>query len=329
VANEVIQISKRNRGNKYLESFSPILGGSLKYICERDPNVTDKVRRTAKIWGDRRIFSTRYVGEILTGLKQASIAEKQQPRFSPEQSQTPQLTTTSSQQSKNDDDSIQLFDNNNDNDEHNDNNDMMIRMESPTHHHDIDDDPFSNSGPSLLDVSNFRVNKQALLGRDSNDNDIFANSPKKKQRTTKRRKAALSTSSLIELVDQLSNFDAESKNITRILSSIQSSTIYTSTTEEEEGMIEQVGDELIELHTQTNSMIVDVKRQKKNLWRAAEGKRTVETEFKRYLNWLQAGLNTDEDEIGFCNDLERKLTLLQLVHGALLCYCVTVLLLLD
>ena len=46
VANEVLQTSKRNRGSRFLEAFSPVLGSSLQYICGRDGSVTEKVRRT-------------------------------------------------------------------------------------------------------------------------------------------------------------------------------------------------------------------------------------------------------------------------------------------
>jgi hypothetical protein len=70
VANEVLQTSKRNRGNKFLEAFSPVLGSSLIYMCGKDGSVTEKVRRTVKIWGDRRVFSTRYVSDVLSGLEQ-------------------------------------------------------------------------------------------------------------------------------------------------------------------------------------------------------------------------------------------------------------------
>ena len=68
VANEVLQTSKRNRGNNFLEAFSPILGQSLRFIAEQHsatPSVVEKVRRTVKIWGDRRVFSIRFVNELL------------------------------------------------------------------------------------------------------------------------------------------------------------------------------------------------------------------------------------------------------------------------
>ncbi|CAB9505859.1 Regulation of nuclear pre-mRNA domain-containing protein 1A [Seminavis robusta] len=70
VANEVLQNSKRNRGNKFLEAFSPILGQSLIFVSQHsDAPAVEKIRRTVKIWGDRRVFSVRYVNELLKGLE--------------------------------------------------------------------------------------------------------------------------------------------------------------------------------------------------------------------------------------------------------------------
>jgi CID domain len=70
VANEVLQNSKRNRGNKFLEAFSPILGQSLMFIAQKGgaANV-ERIRRTVKIWGDRHVFSLRYVNDLLKGLE--------------------------------------------------------------------------------------------------------------------------------------------------------------------------------------------------------------------------------------------------------------------
>ena len=77
VANEVLQNSKRNRGNKFLESFSPILLQSLIYMVQQihqqqqQPAMAqvERIRRVIKIWADRRVFSTRFVNEVLTGLE--------------------------------------------------------------------------------------------------------------------------------------------------------------------------------------------------------------------------------------------------------------------
>lgn len=68
VANEVLQNSKRNRGNKFLEAFSPVLGQSIVYMVQQDASIVEKIRRTVKIWGDRRVLSVRFVNELLHGL---------------------------------------------------------------------------------------------------------------------------------------------------------------------------------------------------------------------------------------------------------------------
>ena len=45
VANEVLQNSKRNRGTKFLEAFSPALSSSLEFMVKTDPSIVEKVRR--------------------------------------------------------------------------------------------------------------------------------------------------------------------------------------------------------------------------------------------------------------------------------------------
>jgi CID domain len=86
VANEVLQNSKRNRGNKFLESFSPILLQSLIYMVQQIHQSTpatavalvEKIRRVIKIWADRRVFSTRFVNEVLTGLEPYRTPQQRQ-----------------------------------------------------------------------------------------------------------------------------------------------------------------------------------------------------------------------------------------------------------
>lgn len=68
VANEVLQNSKRNRGNKFLEAFSPVLGQSIIHMVQQDASIVEKIRRTVKIWGDRRVLSVRFVNQLLHGL---------------------------------------------------------------------------------------------------------------------------------------------------------------------------------------------------------------------------------------------------------------------
>jgi len=67
VANDVLQTSKRKKGNNFLESFSPILSFALTTMCRRCGSLplTEKIRRTCKIWGERAVFSPRFVEELL------------------------------------------------------------------------------------------------------------------------------------------------------------------------------------------------------------------------------------------------------------------------
>lgn len=95
VANEVLQISKRNRGNKFLEAFSAVLGQALQHICRQDPSLTEKVRRTVKIWGERHVFSVRFVNELIKGLDTYRGGETKQP---PQQTVRRPATMASSRQ---------------------------------------------------------------------------------------------------------------------------------------------------------------------------------------------------------------------------------------
>ena len=80
VANEALQSVARMRGQRehrqkakeLLEAFASILGSGVKEIASRatrngtGADVVEKVRRTIKIWGDRQVYSARFVGEMLT-----------------------------------------------------------------------------------------------------------------------------------------------------------------------------------------------------------------------------------------------------------------------
>ena len=52
VANEVLQNSKRNRGNKFLEAFSPVLGQSLVFISQKSltKSSTVIIQRAASVF---------------------------------------------------------------------------------------------------------------------------------------------------------------------------------------------------------------------------------------------------------------------------------------
>ena len=61
-------------------------------------------------------------------------------------------------------------------------------------------------------------------------------------------------------------------------------------------------------------LVENLAHQRKKLYNTAEGKKEMETELKRYLVWMQGTLSVEEDELKYCNGLEEKLNLLQVVH---------------
>eukprot|EP00557_Chaetoceros_sp_GSL56_P012453 CAMPEP_0176483738 /NCGR_PEP_ID=MMETSP0200_2-20121128/4080_1 /TAXON_ID=947934 /ORGANISM="Chaetoceros sp., Strain GSL56" /LENGTH=478 /DNA_ID=CAMNT_0017880163 /DNA_START=112 /DNA_END=1548 /DNA_ORIENTATION=+ len=347
VANEVLQTSKRNRGNKFLEAFGPVLGGSLRFICEKDPSSTEKVRRTAKIWGDRRVFSLRFVGDILSGLESyrshsSSTAGggRGSQLVSKTQAQTPETTNIDS--STNNDDKVKnqtvavsapqatpTESDNSDDDLFGD-----AGVDGDEDNDDDDGDAFENSNqPSLLHVSNFSdaVQKGAESKRPASQKQAFGSKRRRTleqksgitsrkrmksmmnvstTRKNKKRSQILSFSSFMERMQQLESLEVQYQAICSVISSIHSSEIMTSNDE-----IEEVGDELIELYKSVKQNMESVLHQKKMLYRIAESKREVEIDLKRYLVWLKGSLTSDEEELKLCDNLEEKLGLLQIVHA--------------
>lgn len=344
VVNEVLQTSKRNRGNKFLEAFGPVLGGSLRFMCERDPANTEKVRRTAKIWGDRRVFSMRFVGDILAGLENYRIGStgpgangdsnvssssgsrnqaggNQQSASNTIMSSGSKSVTPNANDSDESDDN--LFGDDNDNSDH----DSDMNM-------DTDANAFGDSGPSLLNVSNFSISKAAMNMNPSKSKEFGAGAKRrrnsglstarktnKKGRTTQdadessnskrpKRLQKLSASSFMELVQQLENLDAQYQSISNIISNIKSASDQWCDDE-----IMEVGDELTDLYSDINRKIDATKSQRKILHKIAEQKQEVESELKRFLLWMRKGLVADDQEINMCVGLEKKLDLLKAVHS--------------
>ncbi|GMH57981.1 hypothetical protein TrST_g7725 [Triparma strigata] len=74
VCNDVLQKTKRQLGPNYLEQFSPYLAKALGHAtrkAERDPTdkkTVIKIRNMVKLWGDRGVYSKRYIKELLSGM---------------------------------------------------------------------------------------------------------------------------------------------------------------------------------------------------------------------------------------------------------------------
>ena len=297
VANEVLQNSKRNRGTKFLEAFSPVLGPSLILMVQRDPTILEKVRRTAKIWGDRRVLSIRFVNELLQGLE--PFREKQQVEvagFSPEaQETTPKITAEKQSPSlaTEQDARITVSSNKDDDDKDDD---------------DSDDDNVLGFGDSLghLDVD-LNLLKPTAYPRVSSKKR--RNSSITSTTTSKRRKSSiLSTMSLMDLWNQVATLQDGLDSSKSLLKDITA----PPTTQVDQ----LVGDELLGEHQRVVKNLALVRQQKRALHKIARDRKSLEQEAVRYVPWLQSSLKNDDDDVKFCQELQDKIFLATRVHGA-------------
>jgi hypothetical protein len=299
VANEVLQNSKRNRGTKFLEAFSPVLGGSLVWMVQRDPAILDKVRRTTKIWGERHVLSVRFVNDLLQGLepfRDGAQDNNSSPAatFSP-QAELPNEAVTPEKESP----SLATEE---------DSEDVVKALTSTNNDSDDDDDDDLGFGDSIghLDVS-LNIQSSAFLH----------SSGKKKRRrnssttgASKRRKSILSTSSLMELWNQVATLQEgleSSQALVRDLSA-------PPTTEVDQ----LVGDELLDEYRRTLKSTRVIQQQKESLHKIARDRKALEKEAVKYISWLQSSLQNDTEDVKFCRDLQNKITSVKHIHGAAL-----------
>jgi hypothetical protein len=306
VANEVLQNSKRNRGNKFLEAMSPVLGQALQHICRTDPGNTEKVRRTVKIWADRRVFSVRYVNELLQGLEsfrnrnvsQDPQQQQQGPAFSPASPDetTPAPTNQDAGNDTSDDD------------------DIMNILEDNERLSDSDDD-----GPVF---GNNDESEEQKLELDINiDSSAFNNSaPRaatKRRRgnatingSTSRRRMALSIGNLLEIWNRLSalqqSFDRAQMTLKQIDQSIDS--------KDASELACLVGDELQKEFRQNTQQRQQIQVQRRVLHEIAQERYCLEQEAMRYLSWQELLIKQDEDDLETCDRLEQKILSFQKIQ---------------
>eukprot|EP00542_Grammatophora_oceanica_P013945 CAMPEP_0194031374 /NCGR_PEP_ID=MMETSP0009_2-20130614/4560_1 /TAXON_ID=210454 /ORGANISM="Grammatophora oceanica, Strain CCMP 410" /LENGTH=438 /DNA_ID=CAMNT_0038671515 /DNA_START=138 /DNA_END=1454 /DNA_ORIENTATION=- len=312
VANEVLQNSKRNRGNKFLEAFAPILGQALQFICQKNPGLTEKVRRTAKIWGDRVIFSPRFVGELLRGVE---------PYRNKGNSSTPQATTTPPQRvtataevqpkrvspsstkkvadSSSIDDLVKMDDGSDDEDESDDD--------------QADDDGSSsflgNDSSGLLDVQ-IDLSGLAKSAEETKASKRRRSSVGGSGTKSKRRKSVLSTTSLVDLWNQLSSYSQSMETTLTILGGLDDQHMST------EGIESLVGDDLVDAYRQVMQYEKTIQDERKNLHKIANGRRALEKEAVRYIPWCRQALGQDDEELALCDQLETEIKGLQRAQQA-------------
>jgi hypothetical protein len=305
VANEVLQNSKRNRGNKFLEAFSPTLGQALIFVSQRSPaDEVEKIRRTIKIWAERHVFSVRFVTELLKGLEPyrnggnkaaASAATIPSPKGVSPAASPAAISATSAQdtmQSKKD------FDR-----------DMGLGGDSDD---DDDEDLFGNASSGLLDISidldrataATSSTKKKRRRSDASATRGVASQPHKQ----KRRSTILSTNSLMELWNQVSSLQSSYDRVQGSLQEINSPKVLDESAVQEQ-IDTLVGDQLLNAYKKTIQYEDSVARQRRELYDIAQRRRALELEAVRYLPWLEAALKQDEEDLKFCKKYGEQLEL--------------------
>ena len=313
VANEVLQNSKRNRGNKFLEAFGAVLGQSLEFICSRIPPLTEKVRRTAKIWGDRRVFSVRFVGELISRLEpyrnqtgdprnnrtsvQPEEEEEEAPaNFSPgtedqpEEPQSPQQQPEESEEEEDRSASPTADD--------------LMRLSSDDESIDF------GGGDAQLDI---QVDASQLPDEEGGDIQKSKQLKKRRRSSTnkkRRRTQILSTQTLQDLVSQLASLEQSFDQSTTLIQGIP---LINGAAVDDDS--ELVGEELVEAYQKNQSYSRVLEQEKANLYKIANQKRAFEQEALRYIPWTRSALLQDEEDLQVCDVVEQQLMDLMVIHG--------------
>ena len=309
VANEVLQTSKRNRGNRYLEAFSPVLGSSLQFICGQDGSVTEKVRRTVKIWGDRSVFAYRFVAEVLAGLEpfreggtRVAAAVAASSRVTGKAATTAQSSPFVSVTTDDDGEEDDLFGG--------DGQKLLDINIDATALHAVKSKAAEPAHPAFGTGAKLRRKRSSGLG------ESFSPTPGSSSVTTgpvAKKMKALSGQNFLDLFQSIVNLDRKYKSSIGTIESIPASFLDESSTDIED----LVGDELTDCYKKMCQTERDVRRERRTMYTIAVQRRELETDAKRYVNWLRNLAKADDDDIDFCDKLEAKLDLISICHGEL------------
>jgi len=310
VANEVLQNSKRNRGNKFLEAFSPVIGQALIFLSQTNqdtPSVVEKIRRTVKIWADRHVLSVRFVNELLKGLDPyrngGSLPD--QPRPSPK---TDKPTFDIDKELAMDDEEEESEEAQDDTEDHDDDDD--------------DDDLFADTAPSLLKID-VDLDRAAASAAKTGSSTQATKNPRKRRRSSitptskaTRRRSILSTNSLVELWNSVATLQQKYDHVQALLSDITPEVLNDSSISEQIDSGALVGDELLQQYKQTTQFEHRVVDQRLELHSIAQKRRIAEVDAIRYLPWLEAQLQQDQDDWQFSHQLLQQLQNFQPIYKA-------------
>ena len=324
VANEVLQTSKRNRGDAFLEAFAADLGPSLQAVCQIQDNMgtddqgrrklTEKVRRVVKIWGDRRVFSVRFVTQLLQGLEPYRHTAAPNTKSSSTSPSPASLATEATKEAANDnegeeeDDIMKLLDQD----------DGQQGEESS---HNDEDDIFAGTGESKLQID---LDLDRMANSASGNN---SSKPKRRRssmgstgsasshKKARRKRTVLSIPHLVDTLQRLQRLQQDASEAQRQLEKIDDS---LKDAPDEATLESLVGTELQTTYQQTNNQLRSMADARASLYRNAVATHATETELEQqYLPWLEAALPHDDEDIKFCDTLEAQLTEFLPLHAQL------------
>ena len=330
VANEVLQTSKRNRGNKFLEAFSPVLGSCLQYICGRDGSAVEKVRRTVKIWGDRRVFSMRYVMDVLDGLEQfrdggnattnkgMAIASSSAAAAAVEVSTTKAASLSPIKPMKSP--SVSVTTDSDDDDYYDEDTIFGVGEGDGQKLLDISIDATALSTASSTQQTNPREFGAGAKRRRSNVETAASSSSRAESQSTStttgapivKKPKALSSQNFLDLFQSVANLDERYKLSVNYIKSIPPSYLSDS---ESCGIDDLVGDELTEMYKKVCQTQRNVHKERRVIYTVAVQRRELEKEARRYISWLKNLARVDDEDIDFVNKLEKKLDILSVCYG--------------
>jgi CID domain len=322
VANEVLQTSKRNRGNRFLEAFSPVLGQSLVYMAKQLRTGTEKIRRTVKIWGDRRVFSIRFVNDLLGGLEPYRPGNDQPAEvntlvdsdgegavFSPPTA-APASSDATSQSNDVVDGSATSHD------------DIMDILEAhdaggDDNYDDDDDDMFADeSERQKLEIE---VDVDAMTANASPIRTQKRRRSSASHGTHGKRQKILSITNFLDIWNQLVENEQKFEIAQHVLKRIEDNIAATP----DDDLTNLVGDALQQAVKQNDADQRSMATQKRLLHALANERHALELEVVRYLPWLEASLQHDDEDLILCKTLEEKIIQFGEFTFALVC-CSTI-----
>jgi len=190
---------------------------------------------------------------------------------------------------------------------------------------DDDDDMFGGDGQNMLDIS---IDATALSAASAEKKEFGAGAAKRRRSSaaqqqqgstrsssspavpvTKKPKT-LNTQNFLDLFQSIDNLDRRYKSSLGTVESIPPSYLDEANTD----IDDLVGDELTDMYKKICQTQRNVRRERRTMYNVAVQRRELEKEAKRYVSWLKNLAQVDNDDIEFCDKLEKKLDMISVCH---------------